>query len=174
MSKRKVSTQGIALMGILMALQLILTRFLAIETPFVRISFLFIPTVIMAMIFGPVLTGAGSTLADFIGIVLFPKTAPYFPGFSVSTFVTGWIYGVFFYKKKMSLKKIMLASFLIELIVDIGMNTLWLYIMMGKPALVNIPVRITKSLILFPIKTAVIYWLSHHSGLDKQIKKFRS
>lgn len=49
--KQHLQSKQIALMGMLMALQLIVTRFLALETPIVRISFLFIPTVIMAMIF---------------------------------------------------------------------------------------------------------------------------
>ena len=86
----------------------------------------------MAMIFGPWLTGIGSTLSDFIGIFLFPKSAPYFPGFSLSAFLTGVIYGHFFYRKEITLKRVIIANVLVTFIIDLGLNTLWLYMIMNK------------------------------------------
>ena len=170
---KKLSTKGIALMGILMGLQLIFTRFLAIETPIVRVSFTFIATVMMAMIFGPLLTGVCSTLSDFIGIMLFPKTAPYFPGFSLSAFITGIIYGVFFYKKEMTLKRVIIANLIVNILVDICMNTLWLYMIMGPAAIAQFPVRLIKICILFPIRVAIMFALGNQGLLKQQVIRFQ-
>lgn len=173
MVKQKLRTKDIALMGLLMALQLIFTRFLSIETPFLRIGFSFIPTVIMGIIFGPLLTGVGSTLSDFIGISLFAKTAPYFPGFSLSAFLGGAIYGYFFYKKEITLKRVILAKLVVSLVVSLLLNTTWLYMMMGQAALVQLPIRIVRIIIGFPIEVFIIYYLGNHRILKQQIQRFQ-
>ncbi|MGO2267124.1 folate family ECF transporter S component [Vagococcus salmoninarum] len=173
MVKQKLRTKDIALMGLLMALQLIFTRFLSIETPFLRIGFSFIPTVIMGIIFGPLLTGVGSTLSDFIGISLFAKTGPYFPGFSLSAFLGGAIYGYFFYKKEITLKRVILAKLVVSLVVSLLLNTTWLYMMMGQAALVQLPIRIVRIIIGFPIEVFIIYYLGNHRILKQQIQRFQ-
>ncbi|WEG73454.1 folate family ECF transporter S component [Vagococcus intermedius] len=172
MFSKKITTREIALMGVLMALQLILTRFLSIQTPFVRIGFSFIPTALMAMTFGPMLTGVGSLLSDFVGISLFPVTGPYFPGFSFSTFLTGVIYGWFFYKKELTWSRIIVANLLVTIIVDIFLNTLWLYMMMGPIAIAQLPLRVGKNIIQFPIKVFIMYFLGHNVVLQKQLTRF--
>lgn len=174
MNTQKITTKGIVLMGVLMAMQLILTRFLSIQTPIVRIGFSFIPTAIMAMIFGPLLTGVGSTLSDFIGITLFPTVGGYFPGFSVSAFLSGAIYGWFFYKKEMTWQRILLANVIIVILIDMILNTFWLYLMMGPGVIAQIPLRVGKSLLLLPIKVGVIYGLGNQGVLKNQMARFQN
>ena len=170
--KQHLQSKQIALMGMLMALQLIVTRFLALETPIVRISFLFIPTVIMAMLFGPWLTGIGSTLSDFIGIFLFPKSAPYFPGFSLSAFLTGVIYGHFFYRKEITLKRVIIANVLVTFIIDLGLNTLWLYMIMNKGMWALLPTRLVTNGIMLPIRIIVIYSMGQKNVLTQKINQY--
>ncbi|MGY3749937.1 folate family ECF transporter S component [Vagococcus acidifermentans] len=157
MNRNYFTARTIATMGLLMALQMILTRFLAIQLPFLRISFSFIPTVMMGLLFGPLLAGVGTTLADFIGITLFPVTGSYFPGFSVSAFLTGAIYGLFFHKRDISWRSAFISNLLIMVIIDIILNTLWLYLMMGPVAIANLPLRIGKALLQFPVNVFLTY-----------------
>ena len=171
---QKISTRGIALMGILMAMQLILTRFLVIQTPFVRVSFLFIPTTVMAMVFGPLLTGVGSMLSDFVGISLFPVGGGYFPGFSVSAFLTGAIYSWFFHKKEFTWQRVVLANLLVMIFIDMVLNTYWLYLIIGPAVIAQIPIRIGKSLILFPIQVLLMYTLGNQGILQKQVTRFQA
>ncbi len=172
-NKKRWSARNIAMMGMLMAMQLILTRFLAIETPFVRISFLFVPTVIMGMLFGPFLTATGSALTDFFGVMLFPKTGSYFPGFTLSAVLTGLIYGYFFYRKEMTLTRVILANALVTVLISIGLNTLWLYMIMGPGVLAELPLRIGKDLILLPIQIMITYAVGNQSLIKKQRLKFQ-
>ncbi|WP_313470196.1 folate family ECF transporter S component, partial [Carnobacterium sp.] len=73
MNKKKFDARSISIIGLLMALDIILTRFVAIETPIVRIGFGFLPVAIIAMLYGPWIAGIAAAITDFMGIMLFPK-----------------------------------------------------------------------------------------------------
>lgn len=170
MEKRRFTARSIAFMGMLMALDLILTRFFAIPTQFVRISFAFIPTVFMAMYFSPIITGTANALTDIMGASLFP-TGPFFPGFTLTAFLSGFIYSTIYYKKEMTLKRIIIANLIVTVLCNLILNTFWLYLMYGKGALAFIPTRIISSSILFVVHVAGTYWLGNVKSLQKQLIK---
>jgi len=95
---KKVKLKDIAIIALLIAMEVILTRFLSIQTPVVRIGFGFLPIVIVAMLYGPVYAGAAAAMADLLGAMLFP-IGPYFPGFTFTAFLIGAVYGLFLYKR---------------------------------------------------------------------------
>ena len=117
--KRKVDAHMIAVMGLLIALMVVLSQILGFETSYIKITFSFVPQLIMGMLFGPFWTAVGSSLADIAGMVIFPKSA-YFFGFTINAFVGGLIYGYFFYRKEVTLKRaatvVLLNTILITLI----------------------------------------------------------
>lgn len=55
------------------------------------------------------LGGIGAAAADFIGMMLFPVGGAYFPGFTISAFLSAGIYGVLLYKKPKNLTRISMA-----------------------------------------------------------------
>lgn len=75
MKKHRLDARMIAIMGLLIALMVTLSRLVAIETPFIKISVTFIPQVIMGILFGPFWSGIGAVLADLVGMALFSKSA---------------------------------------------------------------------------------------------------
>ena len=75
------TTHSIALMGLLLAAEIVLSRFCSIATWNIKIGFTFIPLVLSAGLFGPIGAGVLAALADFLGAILFP-IGPYFPGFT--------------------------------------------------------------------------------------------
>ena len=83
----------VCLSAMLIAVEVVLNRFLSINTMGLKIGFSFVPIVIAAMLFGGVRAGIIYALADLIGALLFP-IGPYFPGFTVSAFLMGLIYGL--------------------------------------------------------------------------------
>lgn len=149
-------------LALLIAVEIVFTRFLSIQTPIIRVGFGFIPIAIMGMVLGPVLAGCGAAIADLIGVFLFPSGA-FFPGFTLSAFVGGAIYGLVFYKKKTSIKRVLLATTIIALFVNLLMNTYWLSIITGKAAYVLMVSRIVKEAIMFPIQISLIYTVLRYS-----------
>ncbi len=161
MSKNK----KIILSALLLALLIILSRFVSIKTPIVKISFAFVPTMLCAIWLGPKWTVLINVLGDLIGATLFPSGA-FFIGYTITTAVSGLLYGLLLYKKeedtyteKQFIIRVILASILVTVIANMGLNTLWLNITTGKAFMVLLSARIVKELIVIPIKVIVIVFL---------------
>ena len=60
-------TKHMVWMGILIAVSIVLSRFLSFSAWNVKIGFAFIPIVIGAVLFGPVQGGIAAAAADFLG-----------------------------------------------------------------------------------------------------------
>ncbi|RXM74381.1 folate family ECF transporter S component [Clostridium tetani] len=163
--------QKLVTLSFLIALQVLLTRFLGIETPVIRISFGFIPLALSGALFGPIAGGIVGALADLIGMMVFPKGA-YFPGFTISNALSGVIYGYFLHNKPKKIFNIALAVISVMLFVNIGLNTVWLSILTKKGVYAIIGPRIIKNLIEVPIKVSCIYFVWKLVGvhLNKDIK----
>lgn len=171
--KQRNTARMIAMMGLLIALQIVLVRFISIETPYIRISFEFIAVSMMGMLFSPVVAGAGNAAADFLGITLFSKSsAPLFPGFTLSAFLRGFIYGLFFYKKEINIQKIILVEVILAILIDICLNTFWLYLLMGPGVLGMLPARIVKALIMLPIKIIILSIVTRQTVFQKYMKRW--
>ena len=78
-------------------------------------------------------------VADLIGATLFPSGA-FFPGFTLTAFITAFGYG-FFLHKKQDMPHILAAVLFSEIAGTILLNTLWISILYGTPF---IPVMIPR------------------------------
>jgi len=148
-------TQQLLYLSLLIAIEVILTRFLSIQTPIVRIGLGMLPIALMGIMFGPLSAGIGAVIADLIGMILFPKGA-YFPGFTFSAFLSGCLLGLILHNK-FSLKRVLLAVFLVSILIHLGLNTIWLSMLMNKGVLAILPSRIIKTLITFVIDSFTIF-----------------
>ena len=81
-------TKKIILSAMLLALLIILSRFISIETQFLVISLDFIPIMMSAIWLGPKYSALIAGLGDFIGAILF-QFGTYFPGFTISAILAG-------------------------------------------------------------------------------------
>ncbi len=142
-------------MSMFIALEVILTRFLSIHTPIVRIGFTFLPIAISAIMFGPIYSGIAAALADIVGMMLFPTGGSFFPGFTLTAFLIGYIYGFFLYKKTIAFKQITIAV-IVSTIVTLGLDTVWIWIITGQGILAILPARIIKCIIMAPIQVTMI------------------
>jgi len=157
------NTQVITFMGLLVSMEIMLTRFFAIQTPIVRIGFGFIPIAVSAMLFGPVIGGITAMIADIAGMMIFPKGV-YFPGFTFSALLTGVIFGLFLYRREKTIIRIAAAVLIITLAVDIVLNTVWLSMITGKGALAILPPRLLKSLLMLPVQVFSIHMVWRYAG----------
>ena len=161
MSKNK----KIILTALLLAMLIILSRFLSIKTPLLKISFAFIPTMLCAIWLGSKWAVLLNVLGDVIGATLFP-TGPYFVGYTISTAITALIYGLLIYKKeantyteKQFIIRVIISVILVTVISNIGLNTLWVSITTGKAFIVLLGTRIVKELVMIPIQIIVILFI---------------
>lgn len=151
------NTKKLVILSLLTALTIVLARFLSIQTQVLRISFEFFPIVVAAILFGPLGAGITAAVADIIGATLFPA-GTFFPGFTVSAFTAGIIYGLFFYNKKITWIKTILAAFTKIIVVDMIMVSTWLMILYKMPLIALIPTRLLKLAVMLPIEVVLIYF----------------
>lgn len=160
----------IVLSGLLIALNIILTRLIApINLQYLRVTFGFIADAFGGIILGPVLGGIASAISDLIGVFLFSSNGAFFPGFTLSAFTGAFIYGLVLRKNPGSIYRILVSVLLVTIVVDLTMNTAWLSIMYKKAWTVFFTARLAKSLIFMPIQVVVIKLLWKYTG--KEINK---
>ncbi len=151
---KSTTTKKIAVTALLIAVEIILTRFISIQTPILRVSFGFVPIAMVAMIYGPFYAGAGAAIADLIGVTIFP-TGAFFPGFTLTALLTGVVYGLLLRDNK-SLWRICLAALVVTIGLQLGLDTLWLKIITGKAYLALLPARALKAVLMAPVQVVVI------------------
>lgn len=165
----KMSTKTLVQAGFLVAISIVLTRFVSIMVPLagglpaLRVGFGEIPLMIGGLLFGPVVGGISGMIADLIGAWAFPQ-GPYFPGFTLSSILWGVLPGIYgFYLRRkgekgnpFTYKKIFIIVSISIGIISIGMNTYWLSLMLGKGYMVFLPGRLLSAIVNIPLQSYII------------------
>jgi ECF transporter S component (folate family) len=143
-------------MSFFVSLYAVFSWFAIYITNDLRFNLTFMPAAWAAVIFGPVAGGVTGAFGDVLGWIIRPN-GPFFPGFTISGFVTGVIFGLFFYRQEITLKRAILAAISVVLIVELGLNTIWIMILFGNAFKVLIVGRLIKALIILPVQVLVLY-----------------
>ncbi len=165
MNKR---TKKIAFAGMFIALSIIFTRFLSHTllisgVPSLRLSFGDLPLILSGIVLGPAYGAFTGALADLVGFPFNPQ-GTYFPGFTLSAALSGFLPGLMgiVFKRKWNWLSLTIVISITMTITSLILNTLWLNIMMGKAFAVLLPPRIITALILIPIYVIVIKLFLKH------------
>lgn len=172
--KRKISTQMITVMALLIALTVVLSNILGIETQLLKVTFAFVPQMVMGMLFGPFWTAVGAVIADLIGNTMFAK-APFFIGFTLNKIIAGLIYGYFFYNKKVTWKNTILCAVTLTLLLSLCLTPIWLSMMYHIPLnqwQLWVP-RLIKAAIMIPIEAGTMYVVGNMLPIDQLTKKLK-
>lgn len=156
--KKTSFTAQLVIMAFMIALEIILTRFLSINTPIVRIGFGFLPVAVLGMLYGPLWAGAAYAIGDILGALLIP-TGPYFPGFTATAFLTGAVFGLFLHNRTVTWKRALAASAVVVIVLNLCLDTFWLSILMGNGVLALLPARLLKAAVMLPVETLVITFI---------------
>lgn len=147
----------LAIMGVLIAMDVILARFLSINTPITRVGFAFIARAIAAIVLGPLQAAAVGFFADFIGAIVFPSGA-YFPGFTLTAAMIGLIYGLFLHRK-VTIPRIVAAVVASQIVCSLGLNTLWLAIITGTDYFALLSTRLIQAAVTGAVQILTIFVL---------------
>ena len=126
----KISVKSVSVVGFLVAMEIILARF-SIHTWNLKIGFSFIPIVVAAIFYGPVAGGLVGAIGDVVSAILFPVGA-YFPGFTLTAFLTGAVFGWLF-RKKVTVLNVVLSVLVVQGLISQVMNTYWISFLYGSP-----------------------------------------
>ena len=127
----KQNLKRLVTVSLLIALQIVLSRFLSIRAWNLKIGFGFIPVVIAATLFGPIDAALVGGISDLLGAILFP-VGPYFPGFTFTSALIGVIFGLLL-KSKPDIFRVVLSVVFSQGICGLLINTLWVSILYNNP-----------------------------------------
>ncbi len=143
-------------LALLIALEVVLNRFLSISTPLVKIGFAFVPLAMAGILYGPKGGMVVGGVADFLGAVLFP-IGPYHPGFTLVAILKGLVWGVALQDGGCEkLGRITVAGLISGVVLSLGLNTIWIHQLYGTPVLALLGTRAVQELLVVPLQIVVI------------------
>ncbi len=154
----KVELRDLVLLGIIVAMKIILSRF-TVGTTIVHVSLGFIGSAMLGYLFGPVWGSVGGGIGDLVSSALFGNQGGFFLGFTLSAMVGPFIYGLVFYQKPVKIWRIILATLLVTVVVNIGLNTLWVHLLYGMDFRVALIQRIPKEAITPWLEMIISYFV---------------
>ena len=154
MARPLFSTKTLAALGVLLAMNVVLTRFLSFNAWNVRIGFGFVPVVLAALFFGPLPAAAIASLGDFLGALLFP-TGPYFPGFTLTAFLTGLTFGLLLRRGRRAACTVAAVG-IVQLALGLLLNTFWIHILYHSAFMPLLAARAPQAALLSVTQIAVI------------------
>lgn len=154
------SLKNLTIIAFLMAL-LIVLNFMVVElSSLVLISFEFVVIFLMGAMFGPFVAAILGFVGDLLCYLIHP-IGPFFIWYAVSFMVDGLIYGVFLYKNRLTLKRVILVQILRDILVNVFLNTFFIWLQFGGDFLkLLFFVRIPKNIIKIPINCFIVVFIS--------------
>jgi ECF transporter S component (folate family) len=172
MGYAKLSAKRLALLAILMGMEIALGR-LTFGPSFLKFGVTFIVVVLIAKWYGPLWGGTMAIFTDYIGVLF--SGQPYYFGFTLSAIAGVVIYGWFFYNHEhLGWLRVIIATFLVLLLVNALMNTIWIAQMsnLGVAATEKMfEIRAIKQLAMLPIQSILIYLVVNNKQLETMKEK---
>lgn len=136
----KISTRKLVFSSLLIALGVVLTRFLSIRLPLfgvegIRIGIGSLPMIFAGIVFGPLAGGIVGAVTDLVGFWISPMGA-YMPHFTFTAFLTGFIPGFiikYFFKQKRTFIYILISIAIGQTITSIILVPYFIHILFGVP-----------------------------------------
>jgi len=145
----------IAAAGMLVAVGVVLSFTKIVLSPVLEISFDFLPLAAGGLLYGPVVGGIMGVVGDVLGYLVRPN-GPFFPGFTLNALVSGSLYGFFLYRRPVTWGRVIAVSAVLTVVINLGLNPLWLSVMYGKAFVVLLTGRLLKNAVMFPINTVLL------------------
>ena len=153
------SMRAVAFCGVMCALAVVLSTVATINIgPYLKIGLSGLPNQVVDWLFGPAAGAIFSGALEVLKFVLRPDGV-YFPGFTLSAMAAGVIYGLAFYRRPVTVTRVLCAHVVIKLFVNLGLNTLWLSILYKKAACALLSTRAAGNLLRLPGDVIVTYIL---------------
>ncbi len=164
------NTKKLIVSAQLLALDVVLTRLLAINTPLMKIGLGFAAVALCAILYGPWWAALVAALGDLVGALLFP-TGAFFPGFTLTAACTGFIFGLCLYRRGKSLLWPILAAVLNVVLVSFLLNTAMISYISGTPYATLLKARAVQLAVMLPVQLAVLFFLSRLTVIKKRLDR---
>ena len=165
----------LTLTGLMVAVSVVLGYLTLAIGDYIKIGFSSIANQVVYYLFGPVVGGAFGGMLDILKYLVKP-TGPFFPGWTLGALLAGVLYGIFYYKKPISLWRVLAAELIVAILCNMLLGTYWLTLMYGNRFFDLFWLRVQKNLIMWPINSLIFYTIAKNmeaAGIFRMMKEFR-
>lgn len=157
---KKISVNILTQVAVLLAMEVVLSRFFSIATPVTKFSFAFVPLAVCGALFGPIYGGVMGALADLLGAILFP-IGPYFPGYTLNNALHGVALGMALQEGRRKWWQLVLAMVFNHVAVGIFLSALWGSMLTGNPYWAVVTARAFQAVVMAPVQFIIIRLMQH-------------
>ncbi len=150
---RKLRTLVFA--ALICALSIVVGAFYVVVGDSLRVYFTFFITAVGCAVYGPLLGLLVGAVTDTLNYMLFPSGA-YFPGYLLSEMLAGLVYGLFLYRKKITVLRLFSAKLIVNYVINVGLGSLWNQILYGKGYLYYMVKSMIKNSLLLPVEVILL------------------
>ena len=93
--------------------------------------------------------------SDILGYILHPDGV-FFPGYVLSAMAGAFFYALFLYRSRITVLRIFLCKACINLLVNVGLGSLWSAMIYGKGYYYYLVKSVIKNLTLLPVETFLL------------------
>ncbi len=151
---RKV--RNLCVCGLFVAAYVALSFFSIKMTEFLEFRFAFLALAAAAAYGGPVMGMAAGLTGDVISFFAAPQTGPFFPGFTISYTLLGFLFGMILYRSRITPLRAFAAG-LAEYVIACTLNTIWLHFMYGMEWEYLITIRLIKNTVSLGVNTILLF-----------------
>lgn len=121
-----------------------------------KITWGFLARSVCALVCGPVLGVLFGFAEDILSFFLTGGGGyPFFPGYTLTTMLGVLIYALFFYRARLTVRRVLLAKLLTN-VENVVLGALWMAILSGKTWYVTASASALKNLICLPFQTLIL------------------
>ena len=155
LSKSRKSVQMLVIIAMMIALEVVLSRFLSISIgDSLKFAFNFVPVCVIAYLYGPIASMLVAGLGDLLGSLLFPVGPPFY-GFTLTAALTGLCFG-FFLHKKYNFLRILFGVVIVQIALTLFLDALWFNLFYGTPYLVALATRAIKAGVMIVVQCVTL------------------
>ena len=149
------SVKILVLTALFIAMRIAVSSFFIPVGDNLRIYCSFFVNALGSMIYGPFVALAQGFVSDILGFIIHPSGA-FFPGYVLTSMAGSFLYALFFYRTKISVLKIFLCKLSVNVLVNIGMGSLWSAMLYGNGFFYYAAKSIVKNITLLPFEVIVL------------------
>ena len=151
------STRNLVFAALMVAMARVLALIPGIPIAHTKLSFSFPARAMCALVCGPVAGMVYGFVEDILGFILQP-TGEFFFGYTISTMAGMLVYALCFYRRRVTVVRIVAANVLVNIFVNALMGSLWTMMLRGGGYWGWFTVSMSKNLLTIVPKSVVLYF----------------
>lgn len=147
--------QSLVFAGLTVALGMVLGSLYIPVGVNLRVTTAFLALALGSMVFGPVVGLSAGLAYDFIGYLVIPATV-FFPGYTLSSMLEFFLYGIFLYRCRISVLRVFVCKFIVDFGIHVGLGCLWSSMLYGKGYYYFFIKSLIKNAIMLPVEVVML------------------